>query len=255
MNTLLQRIDAYQEEISQYRPFTDKNLLKQIQNFYRIECTWSSNALEGNTYTLSETKVLLEDGITVGGKTLKDALEVTHHAKAFDYMFALLSNTYLTENDIIVMHSLLSGSLENDAVGGEYRKNAAFITGSKYSTAQPDQVPSLIKELIEQQEKIFSAFHTVVAAAKFHKQFLFIHPFGDGNGRIARLAMNALLIQRGYLPISIAPIMRNDYINALEKAHINDKDFVYLLARMELETQKDFCRMLKGFITLGETCG
>ncbi|MBR4605846.1 MAG: Fic family protein [Lachnospiraceae bacterium] len=247
MNQLLHKIDEYFKEIASYRPFKDKNLLNNIKNFYRIECTWSSNSLEGNSYTISETKVLLEDGLTAGGKPLKDAMETIGHAKAFDHMFTLSKNKFLTEKDLCFMHSLLSGNLETDSITGNYRKIPVYITGSKYSTAKESEIPILMKELIEKQKKLFETFHPVDAAAKFHKELVFIHPFEDGNGRVSRLAMNTLLIQRGFLPVSIPPVLRSDYIQSLERAHTNDSNFVKLIENMEYETQKDFCRLINGY--------
>lgn len=252
MDLILDRIDQYSSEISKYRPFTDSNLLNQIKNFYNIECAWSSSAIEGNSYTLSETKVLLENGITAGGKPLRDALSIIGHEKAYKYIFSLISNKYISENDLLFMHSLLQGGLENESNVGKYRTIDVFITGSKYSVARTDKIQDLVNDLIDRQMYLFESFHPVVAAAKFHKELVFIHPFTDGNGRISRLSMNCLLIQRSFLPISIPPVLRSEYISALEKAHTNDSKFIKLIARCELETQKDFCRMINGFQSLHE---
>ena len=244
MDSILERIDNNYKEIKKFRPFEDKNLLKQIRDFYRVEVTWSSNAIEGSSYTLSETKVLLEDGLTAGGKPLSHALAAKSHAEAWNYMFSLLQERFLSENSLLAMHRLLQG-LENDAVSGSYRKEQVFITGSKHMPPHFKDIPVAVQNLVRNQEKLFVACHPVVAAAKFHKELAFIHPFSDGNGRIARLAMNCLLIQRGFLPVSIPPMLRHDYVESLERAHVNDADLIALVARAELETQKDFLRMLR----------
>ncbi|MBQ7618416.1 MAG: Fic family protein [Desulfovibrio sp.] len=247
MNSILRRIDQLTSKISVYRPFSDENILRQVKNFFNIECAWSSNALEGNSYTLTETKILLEDGLTAGGRPLRDALAIIGHEKAYHYMFSLISNEYISEQDLLFMHSLLQGGLEDNLRVGIYRNIDVFITGSKYKVANTSDIEKLIKNLIKQQEELFVNFHPIVAAAKFHKELVFIHPFVDGNGRIARLAMNCLLIQRHLLPISIPPIRRSEYVATLEQSHINDYNFIKFIAECELETQKDFYRLIKGF--------
>lgn len=101
----IQRADLCKKIISKYRPF-EGDMLEEIRSFYRVLTTWASNALEGNTLTIGETKVLLEDGITVGGKPLKDTLEACGHADAYDYMFSLMHNTGISKEDILTLHRL-----------------------------------------------------------------------------------------------------------------------------------------------------
>ena len=240
---LFEAIDARHEEIARFRPFSDGNLQEQIRAFSRLEVTCSSNAIEGSSCTLSETKVLLEDGLTAGGKPLAHALAAEGHARAWDYMFSLLHADAVSEENLLFMHGLLQG-LEIHAVPICYRKAPVFVTGSRHVPPDFRLVPGAMKRLVEGQGRLFAKCHPV-AAAKFHKELAFIHPFADGNGRIARLAMNCLLVQRGFLPVSIPPVLRQIYIESLERAHVSDADFIALVARAEYETQKDFLRMLK----------
>ena len=141
-STLLQQLDENQQALNTYRPFTEPHVLRELQKFYRVDATYSSNALEGCTYTLSETKILLEDGLTAGGKPMREAYAVLGHAKAFDHMFTLMHNKVLTEEDMLTMHGLLAGGLENDATAGKFRDVPVFITGSKYETAPVDTIPA-----------------------------------------------------------------------------------------------------------------
>ena len=134
-------------------------------------------------------------------------MAIVGHEKAYNYMFSLLSNKYVSEHDLLFMHSLLQGGLENNAIAGAYRNIDIFIAGSQYKVANVKDIKNLVRELIEKQKILFEKFHPVIAAAKFHKELVFIHPFSDGNGRIARLAMNCLLIQSNLLPISIPSIL------------------------------------------------
>ncbi|MFI3271786.1 MAG: Fic family protein [Pseudomonadota bacterium] len=244
LKKILEQIDAKQDAIRSYRPFEDAGLLRQLQSFYRVGIVYSSNALEGYTYTLSETKILLEDGLTAGGKSMRDALAVLGHAKAYDHMFSLLRSDVITENDVLTMHSMLGESLYNDAVVGQYRNQAAFISGSRYTLTPYDEIPLAMENLFARIAQKRDAVHPLLLAAQFHKELVFIHPFADGNGRVARLAMNTLLIQKGFLPVVIPPILRHDYIASLEKAHQNDNDFIRLIAQCELETQKEMLRLL-----------
>lgn len=250
---LLHQLDENQRAINAFRPFADPHALGELQKFYRVDATYASNALEGCTYTLSETKILLEDGLTAGGKPMREAYAVLGHAKAFDHMFALMHSKVLTEEDILTMHGLLAGGLENEATAGKYRNVPVFITGSKYETTPVDAIPGRMAALCAFMRENATGMHPVLLAAQVHKELAFVHPFADGNGRLARLAMNTLLIQRGFLPVIIPPVLRAEYVASLEQAHEDDAPFVGFIARCALESQKDMLRLLRGsgFATAG----
>lgn len=233
-------------ELDTYRPF-EGDLLKSVQDYYRVSCTYTSNQIEGFSYTETETKVLLEDGLTAGGKPLKDLYAVLGHAKAYDYMFTLLKQDGLTENNILQLHAFLEGSLENNATPGQYRTTQIFMTGTDYIFLQPKEVPSAIANFIVKLDSMKSKCHPIELATYAHKEIATIHPFADGNGRVSRLAMNTLLIQNGYLPAIIPPILRNEYISALKKTNKgHDDDFKNLIARATYEELKSMKRMLQG---------
>lgn len=236
-------IDENQKRINRERN-CDSEFLKEIQDFYRVEIVYSSNALEGYTYTIFETKILLEDGLTAGGKPMRDAYAVLGHARAYDYMFSLFNKSSINENDILYMHKLLGDSLDNDAVAGAYREKRSSITGSNHPVSDPKNIPGEMSALLEKIAKNDCDLHPVELAAQLHKGLVFIHPFADGNGRVARLAMNTVLLQNSYFPVAIRPALRRDYINSLEKARVNDFDFVHFIAQNEIETQKKFIGML-----------
>lgn len=238
----IKKVELCHQVIRKARPF-EGEMLKQVRDFFRISTTWSSNALEGNTLTISETKVLLEDGITVGGKSLREALEAYGHSHAYDYMFSLIDKKTIRESDIKELHRLFySGISESKA--GVYRTVRVVITGSSYPVCAPDKIGQEIKYLCDWIEKERSSYDPVTFAAELHRRFIFIHPFEDGNGRTARLLMNTALIQKGYLPCVISPYLRNDYIQALEGAHAEPEKFIRFIAEAELETEKDFIRAL-----------
>lgn len=241
MRNIYHEIDLLQKEINNY-PHLSSTLLNQIREYYKIGLTYSSNALEGNTLSESETKIVLEEGITIGGKPLKDHFEAVGHAAAYDYIYTICNQKALTEDHIKHLHKLFYHHIDEDEAG-RYRKTKAIITGSKYPLPKPEQLLSHMKEMILHFKETRETKHPVEAAALLHKEFVFIHPFADGNGRVARLLMNLVLLQEGYSIATIPPITRNQYIEALELAHTDDRDFIDFIARMVRETQKDYLRL------------
>jgi Fic family protein len=240
--SIYKTIDLYKKEIDKHRPFVG-DMLKQIKAYYKIGLTWSSNALEGNTYTESETKVLLEDGLTVGGKPLRETFEILGHGKAYDFMFTLIKGKEITEEHVLTMHKLFYEDIEEN-YAGKYRNINVIITGSKYPVTDYNNINFEMSELFNWINNNRQNYHPVEFAALLHKRFVFIHPFKDGNGRVARLLMNMTLIQDGYLLAIIPPILRNDYIALLEKAHKNDKAFVEFIAERVKESEKEIMRLL-----------
>ena len=236
------KIGNLKKQIDAIRPYEGK-MLKQLQAYFRIGLTYSSNALEGNTLTISETKVLLEDGLTVGGKPLKDTYEALGHARSYDFMFSLIKKREISEQDILTMHKLFYGEIDNEQAG-VYRDIPVFISGSEFPVTEASKLKIEMAELIEWIKKDRGQYHPVEFAALLHKKFMFIHPFIDGNGRLTRLLMNAALIQDGYMIAIIPPILRAEYIALLEKAHTNDKPFIDFIAERVLETQKEVVRLL-----------
>ena len=212
MKDILNEIESLQKEINSFKPIKDK-FLKQIKEYFKIGLTYTSNALEGNSLTETETKIVLEEGITIGGKPLKDHLEAIGHAEAFDFLYTLAKNKNVSEEDIKKIHKLFYFRID-EKNAGKYRKNKAIITGSKYSLPKPEELSDLMKNLIPEIEKLRKDKHIVEVAAIAHKEFVFIHPFVDGNGRTARLLMNLILLQENYNIAIIPMIMRQEYISS-----------------------------------------
>ena len=242
INEILTKIDKNQILITQARPF-EGALLEQIRDFYRIGLTYTSNALEGNTLTESETKVLLEDGLTAGGKPLRHTFEALGHAEAYDFLFTLLGSRQIDKTAIITMHWLFYQNIDR-AAAGVFRLSPVIITGSRYAVTEAEVIPAEMEALILWANESRHQYHPVEFAAQLHKRFVFIHPFIDGNGRVARLLMNAALIQDGFLPVIIPPVLRAEYIGFLEKAHVDDSNFIEFIAERTWESQRDMMRML-----------
>jgi Fic family protein len=246
LKDILTTIDEYQKRVQALRPF-EAPMLNQIRAFFRVGAVWSSNAIEGFTYTEMETKILLEDGLTAGGKPMRDALAVIGHAEAYDHMFTLLRRRDLSEADVLRFHALLNGSLDNEAHPGGYRQTPIFVTGSEYKFPDPDEVPELMEKFFQEIVADRHRHHPVAFAAHIHKELVTVHPFADGNGRVARLAMNTLLIQDSFLPTIIPSVLRHEYYQTLQTAqiHKNERPFIEFICRCELETQKEMLRHLE----------
>jgi Fic family protein len=244
---MLKRIDETKKWIENRRPLAPEEV-RQLDAYFRIGLTYSSNALEGNTLTLTETKVLLEDGLTIGGKPIRDCYEAIGHAKAYDFMLKVARSDpfVFSEDTILTLHKLFYQGIDAEKAG-IYRDVQVIITGSEYVPPKAKEVPVLMKGLVDELNEKWNQIHPVRLAAFAHLKLVDIHPFVDGNGRTSRLLMNLILINRGYQIISIPPILRLDYINALEAARFgknpSDKDFNMLMAECQIDAQKDFCRM------------
>lgn len=232
MERLLAQLTQKKASVDRFRPLP-ANLVKNLEEWFKVELTYTSNALEGNTLTRAETALVVEKGITVAGKSMKEHLEATNHAEAFDDMQTMVhkKRVDITEQDILDLHAIFLKSIETD-FAGRYRTVPARLVGSRTILPNPLKVPELMKDffswLHEEKDE-----HPVVIAAKAHLKFVTIHPFIDGNGRTARLLMNLLLLQEGYPVTIIKKEERIMYLNALEKAQVeNDpSDFYDLICR------------------------
>ena len=244
MEDLLLKIDQLRDKINALRPIKGDGLEK-LKDYYNVGLTYSSNALEGNSLTEAETKIIIEDGLTVAGKPLREHFEAIGHSQAFNKMFLLAQQKSFSQSDIQELHKLFYHCIDLDRAG-VYRDPQVFISGSAYALPAPEKVATLMQQFITDYGTLNQGLHVIEYAALVHKVFVFIHPFIDGNGRVARLLMNLALLQHGYFIAIIPPVMRRDYIAALEKAHEDDGQFKNFIASMVYETQKDIVRLLEG---------
>lgn len=231
------------KELLSFRPIP-KDTLKSLREFYRVGLTYTSNALEGNSLTETETKVVIEDGLTINGKPLRDVYEAVGHAKAYDYIHKLAKNKTLEESDILMLHRLFYQQIDADKAG-VYRKVPVVISGSRYPVVQHLKIRTEMKKFVAWFNKNEFRMNPVEFAAQVHKKFVFIHPFVDGNGRVARLLMNLALLRGEYTIALIPAVRRMEYVSALEVAHIDDKVFVGFIADCVVATQADLLRLLR----------
>jgi len=242
-------IDKVKETIDKYRPL-NKDVLEQLKQYYRISFTYSSNAIEGNTLTETETKIILEDGITIGGHPIREIQEALGHSEAYDLLYKLSSNPEIKEQDILDLHNFLYRQVDIDKAG-KYRDKQVIITGTEFIPPSPQKVPDLMKKFADDIPELKSKHHPVEFAALLHLNLVTIHPFSDGNGRTARLLMNLALLQAGYITTIIPPVMRNDYIYSLKRAQIEPKDsqfFINFISECVYESTKDYLRILERLI-------
>ena len=208
------RLDELAAQVKAMRPLNQAEL-KRLRDEFVVENTYDSNAIEGNSLTLRETALVLQEGVTIAEKPLKDHLEAIGHRDAFEYIAALAGEKKpLTERVIKEIHSLV---LMNDRENrGVYRSVPVKIMGAQHTPPQPYLVPVQMEQLIADYEDMKKRLHIVEAVAEFHLRFEGIHPFIDGNGRTGRLILNLELIKAGLLPVNIKFTDRRKYYEAFD---------------------------------------
>lgn len=224
-------IDKKKEQLDALRPLP-KHTLESLRESMNLEWTYNSNAIEGNTLTISETKVVLE-GITVGGKSVREHLEAINHRDAIMFLEGLVSKEEpLTEWSIKNIHQLVLKNIDNENAG-KYREENVLISGAKHRPPEHFLVPEKMQSLITTYNEKWQTLHPIERAALLHGEFVKIHPFIDGNGRTARLLMNFELMRNGYPPAIIKKEMRPEYYDALDIAHTTGEylKFTALVAR------------------------
>ena len=226
-------LDEKKQLLDNKRPLS-REVLTNLKKYFDVEFTYNSNAIEGNTLTITETKVILEDGLTIGGgKSLREHLEVLNHKEAIDYIQDVVSKEFdLSERVIRDLHHIILKSIDNPN-SGVYRKANVLISGSMHRPPEYFLVEDKMRELLDWYDENKETMHPVKLAALFHFKYVYIHPFIDGNGRSARLLMNLILLRNGYPLTVIRNTDRVDYMSALEKASTtgNTDDFVEFIAQ------------------------
>ncbi len=224
LDTQLQaRIDSKLRQLQCLRPLPPAAVSKLKEQF-GIEMTYNSNAIEGNKLTLKETFLVINEGLTIKGRPLKDHLEAKDHYEALNYLYELIekdSCNTISESFIRSIQQLVIKDTDPEW-SGKYRDGNVIITGSNHTPPEAFEIPHLMNELINWVSKNKNSMHLIELAAVFHHKLVFIHPFFDGNGRTARLTMNLILMQAGYPLVMILKNDRKRYYDTLEKADKGD---------------------------------
>lgn len=213
---LREAIAAKKSRLDALRPFSPE-ALSNLEHYYDVEITYASNAIEGNTLSPVETTLVIEQGVTISGKPLKDHLEALDHYDAMRYMRTLAAErASLTESDVRNLHKLVM-QRSRPEMAGRYADLPRYVrteTG-RHEFPSPAEVPPLMSNFARW---LATASDTPETAFEAHRRLVDIHPFNDGNGRIARLLMNLILIRGGYPPIAVRPEDRLAYVQALQQS-------------------------------------
>ena len=229
-------IDAKKKKIDEKRPL-DKHQVWQLKKYFDVEFTYNTNAIEGNTLNINETKVVLEDGITVGkGKTIKEHLEAINHKEAMDFLEEYVRQREdLTEKFIRDLHTLILNNIDKENPG-KYRQKNVTISGSQHKPLDHFKIPEQMKDMIDWYHEKKYKLHPVELSVYLHHRFTYVHPFIDGNGRVGRLLMNFVLLRNGYPLAVIKAKDRERYMEALEKASVNgDYSALFEVVKKALE--------------------
>ena len=239
------KIDQLKEQLASLRPLNDTEL-KRLREEFMIENTYNSNAIEGNTLTLRETALILQEGVTIAQKPIKEHLEAIGHKDAFEYVVTLAdTHSPLTERVIKDIHSLI---LMNDANNkGVYRSVPVRILGANHTPPQPYLVPVQMEQLIANYETMKREKHIIEAIAEFHLRCEGIHPFIDGNGRTGRLVLNLELMKAGLLPVNVKFADRALYYSCFDEYYSDQRSadpMIELISKYESEELQRYIALL-----------
>lgn len=259
------RINSLKEELDKLRPLNSEDEQRVMQKF-RLDWNYNSNNIEGNTLTYGETKALILFGITAQGKPLKDHLEIEGHNEAIDYIVKIAQNKEpLTEAMIRNLHKvILKEEYEIDAITqdgqatkklvqiGKYKStpnHVKTVTGEVFRFAAPEETPAKMEELLNwyRENQNNDDIHPLILAVEFHYRFIRIHPFDDGNGRIVRLLMNLILMQKGLPPVIVKVKEKKEYYRALQQADSgNIEPFIIFIGRQLISSLELMITAAKG---------
>lgn len=245
---LLNEIDVLKEQLSSSRPLPEE-ALRKIQDALDIEYTYESNRIEGNTLTLQETALVVNEGVTISGKSMREHLEAINHTEAINYIKDIAKQDIeISERTIKEIHALILHGIDRDNAG-RYRTVPIMISGSTHMPPQPYLIEKQMEDFIlrfrQMKEK---KVHPVLVAAYLHDELARIHPFIDGNGRTSRLLMNLYLLRNGYVIITLkgSNDAKINYYKALEKSHTEHptEDFQQLIVEAEIAALQKYSSIM-----------
>lgn len=248
INVMLKEVDVQKEQLSALRPLPEE-ALKKIQDALDIEYTYESNRIEGNTLTLQETALVVNEGVTISGKSMREHLEAINHTEAISYIKDIAKQDIeISERTIKEIHALILHGIDRENAG-RYRTVPVMISGSTHMPPQPYLIEKQMEDFIlrfKQMEK--EKVHPVLIAAYLHDELVRIHPFIDGNGRTSRLLMNLYLLRNGYVIITLkgSNDAKVSYYMALEKSHTEHlpEDFQKLVVEAEIAALQKYLSIM-----------
>jgi Fic family protein len=244
LSTIINEIDVLKTKLDTFRKLDSFKISQALE----LEYTFESNRIEGNTMTLRETDLVINEGLTISGKSMREHLETINHQEAIAYIKQLIErNTLLNEREVLCIHNLILRGI-NPEDAGKYRKVQVMIKGSSHLPPQPFMVAKEMEDFFIWYETNKKRLHPVILAAELHERLVTIHPFIDGNGRSSRLVMNLILLQHGYVIANIKGDYDNrmQYYNALEVAQTknNKDDFLMFIAQIEKESLERYLSII-----------
>ena len=245
---LLNEVNVLKEQLSTLRPLPEE-ALRKIQDALDIEYTYESNRIEGNTLTLQETALVVNEGVTISGKSMREHLEAINHTEAINYIKDIAKQDIeISERTIKEIHALILHGIDRENAG-RYRTVPVMISGSTHMPPQPYLIEKLMEDFMlrfrqMEEEKV----HPVLVAAYLHDELVRIHPFIDGNGRTSRLLMNLYLLRHGYVIITLkgSNDAKVNYYKALEKSHTEQlpEDFQKLVVEAEIAALRKYLSIM-----------
>ena len=244
LQNLLLEIDKLKAKLDQLRQFDSYRIAQALE----LEYTFESNRIEGNTLTLKETDLVINEGLTISGKSMREHLEAINHKDAIEYVKDLmLRKVQINEREILIIHNLILRGIMPE-YAGKYRNVQVMIKGSSHLPPQPFIVPKKMEEYFEWFQINKNILHPVILAAEMHERLVTIHPFIDGNGRTSRLIMNLILLKNGFVIANIKGDneSRMNYYNALEKVQTenNKEAFHLMVAQVEKDCLERYLTIL-----------
>ena len=236
LQKILDEVDTLKTKLDGFAQSDSSCIIQALE----LEYTFESNRIEGNSMTLRETDLVINQGLTIAGKSMREHLEVINHQEAIAYIKDLRQkNSFINEREVLSIHNLISRGIHPEGAGS-YRKVPALIQGSSHVPPQPFLIAKEMEDFFIWYETNKSTIHPIVLAAEMHERLVTINPFIDGNGRTSRLIMNLILLQHGYLIANIKGDYdgKMNYYQSLETAQTknNNEDFFLLIAQIEKES-------------------
>lgn len=244
VESVIDEIEALKKQLDDKRMLDNYRIVEALE----MEYTFESNRIEGNTLTLMETDLVINKGLTISGKSMREHLEAINHKEAIEYVKYLVDkNTVLNQRELLTIHNLILRGV-NPEYAGKYRNVPVSISGSLHMPPQPLLVPKLMDDYFGWYEQNRLHLHPVVLAAEMHERLVTIHPFVDGNGRTSRLIMNLILLQHGYVIANIKGdyTTRMEYYSGLETVQSggSKEQFVQFISNVEKASLERYLSIL-----------
>jgi Fic family protein len=260
---ILKSIEGKKGELDKYRPLPP-SLVRKLSDEFALEWTYNTNALEGNTLSLRETDLVINRGMTIGGKSLREHFEAINHIEAIKYLYKFSAKKEaFSEEFILKLHKLILTNIDDDSAG-TYRRHNVRILGSYHLPPDAQKIKRLMSKFIDWYYMNHKSLSVAELSSQIYYRLVHIHPFLDGNGRTARLLMNLVLIQNGYPPAVIMNLDRKKYYRVLKEADMGKPEsfdnfigksierslVIYLNTIIPSKKQK---KEKQGYISLQET--